>query len=253
MIYASTQARMKLAVGLDQIGRDIRTDSIDELQSEIASGLATMLEGDKSEAPLTEEETVLQRKNKSLHAAENASYIQGKPSDALEVDDEVVQRALQLQGDSSGEEGEEQNRAAVVSVVFGLNRDNNKRERLSVGEAVESTTNFEDACPKENTCKTWFLLVEKPKGKDNILLLLFCIDDASIKERMMFAFGTKTLQDTLRYSGVQFDSVQVSSLDEIRAAVEVTGDEGSQREASTFSRPKRPGRGKRGLARRPKE
>ena len=79
MIYASTQGKVKLAVGLETIARDVRTDSVEELEEEIRRGAVEeeVEEGEEDE-PLTEEERRLHRKNKVTHSAQNASYLEDR-------------------------------------------------------------------------------------------------------------------------------------------------------------------------------
>ena len=79
MIYASTQGKVKLAVGLETIARDVRTDSVEELEEEIRRGAVEeeVEEGEEDE-PLTEEERRLHRKNKVAHSAQNASYLEDR-------------------------------------------------------------------------------------------------------------------------------------------------------------------------------
>ena len=271
MIYASTQGKLKLTVGLELISKDLRTDSHAELR-EVIQGFRALMEaeeelgreGQAGADPLTEEETRLQRKNKVSHAASNASYMQNsnsnKPSEALQVEDDVLSAIKQVKDKAStivvvhtSSKGQE--RLVLRKSIDAEVSKDSVREALSMPRSDDGGDAGDAGASSPST--TSFVLV---KHEDKLFLLLFCKDEASIKERMIFAMGTKVLQDTLRFHGINaFDSVPVSDAaagaDEIASAIGLEGaakDESANKKANNFSRPKRPGRGKRGLVTRPK-
>lgn len=246
MIYASTQGKLKLTIGLESIARDIRTDSLGELEAELARGT----EEDEVEAPLTEEETLLQRKNKVSHSAQNASYFEDRRVEPdkgsyLSVSEEVIEaarRTWKVDGETS----------SVVRVAL----DSKEKVVVDGREALGSSEQAAGALAGKT--KTCFILA---KGSDsgNPLVLLFCPDDATIRKRMVFSIATQSLQDSLRRADLAFDSVSVTTPSEAASALGLDKKEGEARGAGgpkagqVARRPKRPGRGKRGLVAKPKD
>ena len=244
MIYASTQGKVKMAVGLETIARDVRTDSVEELEEEIRRGAVEeeVEEGEEDE-PLTEEERRLHRKNKVAHSAQNASYLEDRRDETesktggyLTVDAKVAEAARALPAGSM----------VVVVVTPG--------ETLELGGDPTATTDVEAAIPSESgTC---FVVARTARSAgDSLTLLLVCPDGATIRQRMVFSIATQSLQDALRSAGLDFESVSVAGAAEAASILgEGDGAGGGAAEASGdgrggFSRPKRPGRGKRGLVR----
>ena len=181
---------------------------------------------------------VLQRKNKVAHSAQNASYFEDRRDEAqtkksggyLEVDKGVAEaaRAL-LEGESDG---------AMTRVVV------SPEETIKVDGSAASVSGVLPA-----GSRTCFVLARRSSGA--LFLFLLCTEEAKIRERMVYACATQSLQDNLRASGLDFESVSVSSASEVADALGLSDKAKSEREddvgGKTFSRPKRPGRGKRGL------
>ncbi|QDZ20198.1 putative twinfilin [Chloropicon primus] len=240
MIYASTQGKLKLTVGLDNIARDVRTDSLEELEAELVQGTEDPLEEEASSAPpLTEEEAMLQRKNCSVHSKSNASYFEDR-------------RALQ-----QSTETKTTTCLAVDPAVASGAKDLGEGDVLRVVVSPESETLKPDGSdlPESAGTRTCFLIARRRHAAASppLLLFLLCTGEATIRERMVFSIATQSLQDALRSAALDFESRAVDSAEEISEALGSADDGGSAeaKKASGFSRPKRPGRGKRGLVSKP--